>query len=390
MRSLGLRPSWLLPALVASAKMSTPPPLPHDSNDYKDLPRDCNSPSLYCSPLANEYWHINRPHTVRWYSRHPSVAGNNNPLSISLFVSDNSTEPILIRTNVSNSNGNYLINVTKKELYRFDDAPRFSSNGTYLPKKAWFTVLPFTNPADTVAPPVYFNLVDPDAYSHLKPTPTEIDSSAPSNPSSPHESETDVAANEPNDRSIGRGMGSREKFPIYGIVLLVLTLSAVLGMLLFLLLFWRRRRHKLCLPQKSSIEKGKLNGDAPEQDSDLTIAPDLDATQRLHTTGSALPCTPRDITPTNGSTVAKKTNLSANDALMLSETFRELLRKPSWSDEHPNNPIDELLDRDQTTSTRLEEELALDGVGIHDLESKRNLTIIQGSPESPPTHPSNL
>ncbi|KAJ9087757.1 hypothetical protein DSO57_1030126 [Entomophthora muscae] len=378
MQSLGFGPGWLcLLAFAASAnpQESTTPPLPSDSNNFKDLQINCVNSNLYCSPQPEENWHINKPHVVRWNPLYPSLVGGGT-LSIALFVSDNSREPVLIRTNVPNMDGNYPITITKDELYKFDPIPNFSTNGTYLPKKAWFTVLPTSNSGFPMDARSVINLIDPEAYS-FKANVTETP--PVSRTSSPTETETGSPSNvEFTDRPKGIGMGSREEFPVYGIILLALTLLAILGLLVFLLLFWRRRRRQRKGNRQEEIEKDILDGGNPN----------LGSAQRLHSMSSTgyVPSGSRTsaITSDTTSPLHKKTNLSANDAIMLSETFRELLRKPSWSEEPVSGQIDgDLMEPDKSTSIRLEEELALDGVGLHELESKRNLTIIHDGPESP-------
>lgn len=404
MQSLGIRPGWLYffilaivlintSTTVAQANSST---IPQDSNNFKDLQYNCITSGLYCSPRPDENWHINKPHVVRWNPLYPSLVGGGT-LSVSLFLSDNPREPVFIRTSVPNMDGNFPITITKEELYKFDPTPNFSSNGTYLPKKAWFTIIPSSNSGTLMDPRSVINLIDPDAYSYVKPTPTEIPSASSSSSTSSStlkESETSyIPTPELSDHPQGLGMNVREEFPIYGIILLVFTSLAIIALFLFLLLFWRRRRREKMghHARQAPIEKDILDSSTP----------DLGSAQRLNSVSSTgFLASGSRISALTGDSVTsplpRKTNLSANDAIMLSETFRDLLRKPSWSEDNAATSqmmmdTELILEPDPSHSIiRLEEELALDGVGLHELESKRNLTIIHEPPDSPPPPTTNL
>jgi len=353
-----LRLLWSVSCLILNALSedldgNTNSTAPAEASTNDEIQRNCRIPGLYCSPLTEDIWYVNKPHILRWNKFHPTVVSDGT-LTISLFLSEDSRDPIFSRGNVSNGDGSFPIIVSRNQFYMFNNDSVPSGNESFITKKAWFKLTPSKDSAIIDPTPSYFHIIDPSPklYSTLSsPAPSEA---PPATIDIPFSEQT-----------------SAPSLPVYGIVLIVL-LSVVLTIVMLLLAFfaWRRRnsdRQRLDIGlSEKALTSASSDGDQRHTSIQSNLLAPSGSRSSAQTVDSRSP-------------LARKTNLSANDAIMLSETFRELLRKPSWVDDsnlesrelenspsQPNNSI----------SLRLEEELALDGVGLLEVDSKRNLTVI--------------
>lgn len=331
--------------------VKSPTTIPPSSSTNDEIQRDCRITGLYCSPKVEDNWYINEPHILRWNNLDPTVPADGT-LNIQLFLSDDTRDPIYMRNNVANGDGSFPILVSRSQFYMFNNNSNTNSSVPFISKKAWFTLTPSKATALPSAARVYFNIIDPSPSLDLISNPSDASSSpVTNNPSS-------------------SAPASNPGLPVYAIILIVLS-SVVLAILLLLLAFfaWRRRQ------KGNHLDIGMSEKVARETALSSDQRPTSTQSSGINPSGSRSSAQTVD----SKSPLARKTNLSANDAIMLSETFRELLRKPSWVEE--TSPDSRELDNspsqpDRSISLRLEEELALDGVGLLELDSKRNLTVI--------------
>lgn len=350
-----------------SSNNNTTTTIPPSSSTNDEIQRDCHISGLYCSPRSDDNWYINEPHILRWNNLDPTVPATGT-LNIQLFLSDDTRDPIYMRTDVANGDGSFPILVSRSQFYMFNNNSNSNTTVPFISKKAWFTLTPNKATTPPLSSRVYFNIIDPSP---------SFDTISVSSSSSSPSSSSDVQSSPSTKTSSSGAATSNSGLPVYAITLIVLSCVALAIAFLLLIFFaWRRRQ------KDNQLDIGLSEKVARETCLDPDQRPCSTQSSGINPSGSRSSAQTDD----SKSPLARKTNLSANDAIMLSETFRELLRKPSWVDE--SSPDSRELDNspsqpDESISIRLEEELALDGVGLLELDSKRNLTVIHDIPDTP-------
>lgn len=266
--------------------------------------------------------------------------------------------------------------ISRDQFYLFNSPSNSNDLSSYITKSAWFVIKAAGSQSSDGGKGPVFRVIDFDpprssSSTTESPKPTLLSTIATSSTS---EENKETASPSLTPEIQNDNHKSDLPIPIYGIVLIALA-----GLLLFLIpllyFLWRRRNKKGAL-RNETLEKSYIIGNP----SGGTIG-----ARRLGSTSStgfgATGSRSSAITGDSMSPISlNPTNLTANDAIMLSETFREMMRKPSWNQNEMNEDhaeLDEdLEDQNKNSSTRLEEELALSGVGLHELDSKKNLTIV--------------
>ncbi|KAI9295019.1 hypothetical protein K502DRAFT_365321 [Neoconidiobolus thromboides FSU 785] len=358
------------------------------SNDTQDLnltpvdkeaSRSCGGFDLYCSPQENDSWAVNDIHLLKWNKDYPSIQ-TNGLIDISLYISDNSRDPIFTRKDLQNKDGTFSVKITKAQFYQFDSNLDGKNTKGPIRKSAWFVIKSSSSSSNDVSSKgPNFNIIDPNPpipSSTSTETTMTSKTKSTSTPSSTEVNNGTFFATPTNDQgNIDEKQPSNElALPIYGIVLLAL--AGLILLLIPLIVIWRRKSKKAKMipenTEKSYIINGGKNGGVGARRLGSTSSAGFGMTGSR---SSAL--TTDSVSPIS----LNQTNLTANDAIMLSETFREMMRKPSWSQnetgEEETPELDEHLNESNNISSiRLEEELALQGIGLHELDSKKNLTII--------------
>jgi hypothetical protein len=307
-------------------------------------------------------------HLLVWYYLFPELVVSD-LVDVRIYLSENPREPIHQELNIPNKNGKLSVEVNKAEFYQFDKNPKVDSGFNYILKQAYYVVTPAGSMNQNPRQSTYFSIVDTNPPGLPTPTPT----------STPTPTQTPTATESATQSAPTPSSEPSPSLPAYSIALIViasLTGLVTVATIIYVLLSKRNEAPNDtdgvagAAVAPTQLEKGEGAGAvvALDNNTDNSVKP-----------VPAMVMSSRDSAQTQNSTtpLAPNTNLSSTDAQMLSETFRNMMRKPSWTTEqqYPSN----------LAKQRLEEELEREGVGLQDIQPKK-LTI-QTEPEESPIQP---
>ncbi|KXN68970.1 hypothetical protein CONCODRAFT_86198 [Conidiobolus coronatus NRRL 28638] len=355
----------------ASPQATPPTPTNYTSFNFTQLNtenlRGCGD-QLYCSPLAGDVWRLGSKHLIIWYNLFPELVVSDQ-VDVRVYLSENPRESIIERLNIQNKGGKLSVDIDKNEFYKFDKNAKVDSGYNYILKQAYYVVTPAGSMNQNPRQSPYFSIVDTDPPGLPTPTPT----STPTPTQTPTETATQTPSPSPTPEP------NTTSLPAYSIALIViasLTGLVTVATIIYVLLSKRNEARNDdsgvagAAVAPTQLEKGDGAGGTVTLDNnpDSSVKP-----------VPAMVMSSRDSAQTQNSTtpLAPNTNLSSTDAQMLSETFRNMMRKPSWTTEqqYPSN----------LAKQRLEEELEREGVGLQDIQPKK--LMIQTEPEESPIQP---
>ncbi|ORY00638.1 hypothetical protein K493DRAFT_335288 [Basidiobolus meristosporus CBS 931.73] len=294
-------------------------------------------PEIYCLPKLNDTWVMSTVGVVRWNSEYPTFVVQG-AVDIRLYDVTDMRKPVLEQLNVTNGNG-YMNLFLDPNLQPpiFAPVPNRPKNST---ASRMYCFLVTVAGDDIVNKPngPYFFIQDPpssnsslDSVSTTISVPSSTDVMATRTPDLPIPIDTSNNLSNSGQRSTGLTSGA-----IAGISVGCVSVFAAAGIAL---IYFRRRNSQG--PTHPGTSKDEIRNDGPPPESGLE-----------YRRPSSL-------------------RLTANDAQLIAETYRRLLRKPSWG-------------------TTNDVEVIHAETGSPPLSPTYSLTSAQQPPPSKPSSPSEL
>ncbi|KAK9729638.1 hypothetical protein K7432_000156 [Basidiobolus ranarum] len=269
-------------------------------------------PEIYCLPKRNETWTMSTVGVIRWYPKYPTFVVQDR-VDVRLYDVTDLRKPVLERLNTTNGDG-YMYLELDPNLQPPIFAPVLNRPKNYTAQRIFcFSITPAGDTTVGNLNGPYFYIQDPPPLNESTlTTSTTLSTVIPTytTMTSQPESSTPISTNTPNQvnskrkpESVGLSSGAIAGISVGSIAVLVAAGIA--------LMFYRKRS------KKSQFDTG--TGKNSSQDD---------------STGGA-------ITENVGVKRLNSLRLTANDARLIAETYRRLLRKPSWglTDEHEIIPM---------------------------------------------------
>jgi len=247
---------------------------------------------IYCSPLAGDVWLMNgTTYMATWNTQNPSFSAAAGQLIIKLVDVSQPTGYLELKQS-ANSIGYAPFTLSDLDF----GGPNSSNN--YKMKPVFLSIYPDGSSNQTIGP--IFTIIQPGANGELpdlsKPIPIPASTVTVSNPA------TGVPA-----------LGSGKKLSTAATVLIAVGAAVAAALAAVFVMMLRKRN----------------NGPTVAEGFALKKAPSLDSTAPL---AAPRPISDPDNSSLNSHSLSPAaTAISTNEAIMIAQTYRQLMRKPSWS-----------------------------------------------------------